>query len=66
VVAGQLERSGGGRTFVLEDKQSFIAALKEVGERRAELSKKARRYAARFRWQSVVDAYLEEIARLRR
>lgn len=66
VVAGQLERSGGGRTFVLEDRQSFIAALKEVGERRAELSKKARRYAARFRWQSVVDAYLEEIARLRR
>lgn len=66
VVAGQLERSGAGRTFELEDRDSFFEALKDVGERRAELSKKGKRYAGRFRWAKVVEAYLKEIARMKR
>jgi glycosyltransferase involved in cell wall biosynthesis len=64
VVAGQLKRSGAGRTFELDDRQSFLAALKDVGASRAALSKKAKRYAARFTWPKVVDAYLEEISRV--
>ncbi|MEW5737909.1 MAG: glycosyltransferase family 4 protein [Myxococcota bacterium] len=64
VVAGQVQRSGAGRTFELEHRESFFEALKDVGERRAELAKKGKRYAARFRWPRVVAAYLEEIARV--
>ncbi|MEW6433572.1 MAG: glycosyltransferase family 4 protein [Myxococcota bacterium] len=65
VVSGQLQRSGAGRTFDLDERESFFAALRDVGEARAALSKKAKRYAARFRWPRVVDAYLEEVARLK-
>lgn len=65
VVAGQLARSGAGRTFSLDDRESFFAALREVGEHRAALAKQAKRFAARARWPKVVDAYLEEFARLK-
>jgi glycosyltransferase involved in cell wall biosynthesis len=64
VVAGQLARSGAGRTFPLEDRERFFAALREVGEQREVLARKARQYAARYRWPKVVATYLEEIARL--
>jgi len=65
VVAGQLSRSGAGVPFDLGDRESFAQAVQWAGERRAALSKKAKRYAARFTWPAVVEAYLEEIARLK-
>lgn len=62
VVAGQLRRSGAGRTFSLEQRESFAEALQDVGRQRDALSRKARRFAARHTWPRVVQAYLEEIA----
>lgn len=64
VVRGQLDRSGAGVGY--DDERSFVAAVREVGERRAELSKRAKRYAAKHQWKSVVDAWLSAIDRVKR
>ncbi len=64
VVAGQLERSLAGATYRPEELESYIAAVRVVGEARATLSRRAREYAAQSRWSRVIDRYLEEIARL--
>jgi glycosyltransferase involved in cell wall biosynthesis len=59
VVRGQLDRSGAGAGY--DDEYSFVAAVREVGEKRAELSRRARRYAARHQWKNVVTAWLDAI-----
>jgi glycosyltransferase involved in cell wall biosynthesis len=64
VVAGHLTRSGAG--FAFSDAAGYVDAVKRVQAERALLSKRASAYARRFRWPRVVDAYLEEIDRIRR
>jgi glycosyltransferase involved in cell wall biosynthesis len=66
VVAGHLSRSGAGHPFELTDRGSFANAVKELGENRAVLSARAKDYAAQYRWDRVVAAYLEEIEVIRR
>ncbi|MFT3714181.1 MAG: glycosyltransferase family 4 protein [Archangium sp.] len=61
VVQGQLERSGGGLPFALDDDASFRDAVQKVGANRAAYSREAMKYAAGYDWESVVAAYLEEI-----
>lgn len=62
VLAGQVRRSGAGRTYT--DLSSFISGLREVGDKRAALGKKGRAYVTRFTWPRVVDAYREELERI--
>jgi hypothetical protein len=62
VLVGQVERSRAGRTY--KDLESFITGLREVGEQRALLSRRAKTYAAKYTWPRVVDAYLEEMDRI--
>ncbi len=62
VVAGQLERSGGGVTFDVTDDDSFRDAVQRAGAQRAEFSRKGRAFARRAQWNEVIDAYLEEIS----
>jgi glycosyltransferase involved in cell wall biosynthesis len=62
VLVGQVQRSGAGRAYTGLD--SFIEGLREVGEQRAALSKKARAYAAQYTWPRVVDIYQEEMERI--
>ncbi len=62
VVAGQLQRSGGGVPFVLRDDDSFRDAVRAVGEKRATFAKRARAFAAKASWAQVMRAYLEEIS----
>ncbi len=64
VVSGHLERSGAG--FAFSDGKGYVDAVRRVQADRAALSKKARAYAKRFRWPKVVEAYLEEIERIRK
>ena len=59
VLVGQVERSQAGRTYTHLD--SFITGLREVGEERSALSRRARAYATRYTWPRVVDAYREEL-----
>lgn len=61
VVAGQIERSDGGKVFDLGDVNAFALTVKEVGERRELLSSRAKEYARQFQWDAVMRAYLEEI-----
>jgi glycosyltransferase involved in cell wall biosynthesis len=61
VVKGQLERSHGGVSFALDDDDSFRDAVQRVGAERAQFARAARKYAARYDWDAVVKAYLEEI-----
>ncbi|MBL8914667.1 MAG: glycosyltransferase, partial [Archangium sp.] len=61
VVRGQIERSKGGVPFTLEDDASFRDAVQTVGAKRDAFSKSAKKYAARYDWDAVVEAYLEEI-----
>ncbi len=63
VVAGHLKRSGAGVAF--SGAEGYASAVKEVGAGRGNLSQKAVAYAKRFRWPKVVEAYLEEIERIR-
>jgi len=60
VLAGQLSRSGGGRTYV--DRNSFIQGVKEIGETRASLGRKALAFAHQHTWEGVVDAYRRELS----
>jgi glycosyltransferase involved in cell wall biosynthesis len=64
VVSGHLERSGAG--FAFSDGKGYVDAVRRVQADRKALSKKARAYARRFRWPKVVEAYLEEIERIRK
>lgn len=66
VVAGQLARSRGGVTFELGDDGSFREAVRRVGEARDALGRAGKKFAARATWPRVIDAYLEEIERIRR
>ncbi len=59
VLVGQVERSRAGRTYT--DLESFITGLREVGEQRAVMSRRAKTYAAKYTWPRVVDAYREEM-----
>lgn len=65
VVVGQLQRSGGGLSFALDDDDSFSQAVRRVGADRAVFARAASQYAQHARWDAVVAAYLEEIDRLR-
>ncbi len=62
VVVGQLQRSQAG--FAWNDAGSFGEAVKRVGEERAVLGANAKQYARGARWDRVMRAYLEELARL--
>lgn len=66
VVVGQLERSGGGVPFELDDDASFGEAVRRVGVERAAMGKAGEKYAAQFTWDAVTAAYLDEIERIRR
>lgn len=66
VVSGHIERSGGGVAFDVDDDASFAQAVQVAGERRAALGNAGKAYAAQFRWERVVEAYLEEIELIRR
>lgn len=62
VLVGQVERSGGGRTYT--DLESFIQGLREVGEERSALGKKGLAYVKKQGWPQVVAAYREELERI--
>lgn len=64
VIAGHLKRSGAG--FAFSDAAGYVDAVKNAAAQRATLAKKATAYARRFRWPKVVEAYLEEISRIRK
>lgn len=67
VLAGQIERSGAGRTYM--DAGSFAQGVREIGEQRAALSRKALAFARRHRWDDVIAVYrraMEEIMEDRR
>ncbi len=66
VVVGQLARSGGGVPFDLDDDASFGEAVRRVGVERVAMGKAGKKFAAKFRWDVVVSAYLEEIEQIRR
>jgi glycosyltransferase involved in cell wall biosynthesis len=66
VVVGQLERSGGGVSFELDDDASFREAVRRVGVDRASMGKAGKKFASKSRWDVVVSAYLEEIEQIRR
>ncbi|HVE82844.1 MAG TPA: glycosyltransferase family 4 protein, partial [Myxococcales bacterium] len=55
VLAGQVRRSGAGRTY--GGAESFAQGVREVGEARAAMSRRAVAYARGHRWEKVVDAY---------
>lgn len=61
VVVGQLQRSGGGLPFDLDDDASFREAVRRVGAERDVMSKAGKKFAAKARWDTVVRAYLEEL-----
>lgn len=64
VVRGQLERSDAG--FGYDDEESFVKAVRAVGEERERRSKRAKAYAARHRWSTVVDAWMQAITDVQR
>ena len=66
VVVGQIERSGGGVPFNLDDDASFGEAVRRIGEERAAMGKAGKKYAAKSQWDVVVRAYLEEFEKIRR
>jgi len=59
VVRGHVERSRAGATF--EDPATFVEAVARVRRERGAMARAARRYATRYRWERVVDAYREEM-----
>ncbi|HEY0882000.1 MAG TPA: glycosyltransferase family 4 protein, partial [Archangium sp.] len=65
VVVGQLERSGGGVAFDLDDDASFRDAVQQVGVKRDAMAAKGQKFAATARWDDVVRAYLEELEGVR-
>lgn len=59
VVRGHVQRSRAGVTF--EDPATFVEAVTRVRRERGAMAGAARRYATRYRWERVVDAYREEM-----
>ena len=59
VVRGHVERSRAGVTF--EDPATFVEAVARVRRERGAMARAARRYATRYRWERVVNAYREEM-----
>ena len=59
VVRGHLERSRAGATF--QDPASFVEGVARVRRERAAMARAAPRYASRYGWKRVVDAYREEM-----
>jgi glycosyltransferase involved in cell wall biosynthesis len=59
VVRGHVERSRAGVVF--ENPATFVDAVARVRGQRGAMARSARRYAARYRWERVVDAYREEM-----
>jgi len=59
VVRGHVERSRAGVAFT--DAASFVEAVGRVERERGAMARAGRRYAARFGWGRVVDAYREEM-----
>ena len=59
VVRGHVERSRAGVVF--ESPATFVDAVARVRQQRSVMARSARRYAARYRWERVVDAYREEM-----
>ena len=64
VLEGHIVRSGAGFTWQSAD--SYLEAVRQVGQHRESLRGKALHYARAFRWPKVVAAYRAEIARIRR
>ena len=64
VIEGQIRRSGAGATYLT--REAFVEAVRAVGEQRKVMSARAKKYAARHRWSTVVEAYLDEIERIRK
>ncbi|MBK7862839.1 MAG: glycosyltransferase [Archangiaceae bacterium] len=64
VVAGHLKRSKAG--FAYSDSAGYVDAVKRAQAERPELTQKALAYAKKFRWAKVIDAWLEEIDRIRK
>ncbi len=64
VVRGQLERSKAGAGY--DDERSFIEAVRSVGARRKGLAAKARQYAHRHRWDTVIARWLDAVERIRK
>ncbi|HVP62240.1 MAG TPA: glycosyltransferase [Myxococcaceae bacterium] len=59
VVRGHLERSRAGLAY--EDAPAFVGAVARLQRNRAAMARAARRYASRYGWARVVDAYREEM-----
>lgn len=64
VVRGHLERSRAGLPF--QDAESFVESVVRVRDQRPAQARAARRYAADYGWDRVVDAYREEMAAMTR
>ncbi|MFZ5469890.1 MAG: glycosyltransferase [Myxococcota bacterium] len=62
VVAGQLARSQAG--MVYNDRASFVAGVRRLGEEREALGARALRFAAQHSWEKVIDIYREELGRI--
>lgn len=62
VLAGQVRRSGAGRTY--DGGESFAQGVREIGVARAAMSRKAVAYARGHRWERVLDAYREQMDRI--
>jgi glycosyltransferase involved in cell wall biosynthesis len=59
VVRGHVDGSGAGATF--QDAATFLEGVARAHAERGAMAQAARRYAARYRWNRVVDAYREEM-----
>ena len=64
VVSGHVARSGAGATYTSAD--GFLDAVEQVLDAGPAVRALARRYAARFRWAKVMEAYREEVQALAR
>ncbi|HZN94197.1 MAG TPA: glycosyltransferase family 4 protein, partial [Myxococcales bacterium] len=62
VLAGQVRRSEAGRTY--DGAESFAEGVREIGQSRAAMSRKAAAYARGHRWDRVLDAYREQMDRI--
>lgn len=62
VLVGQLERSGGGVTYL--DTDSFIQGVRLLGEQRQALGARGLKFARLHTWERVVQAYREELERI--
>jgi glycosyltransferase involved in cell wall biosynthesis len=64
VLAGHIERSGAGFTYL--DPASFIEGFRRVNADRERLGRRGLKYARRHSWKRVLDVYEQELARIQR